>query len=157
MADGSHPFWADDFDLDLLKVVPEVAELLGPLSDRVLWTHGTVSKEGRLAHPSCWNGGPGFIAFFGSAPDRAAPPTCYVTTEPLVECTLLEAVRDAWVHSYAILLDRKRFWGGTPDLQAHFQTLLWHTRAWGNHGDPLAARNQVYASLDLARLALEPA
>jgi hypothetical protein len=46
-------FWSDDFDMDLLKVFPQVEGMLRD-PNIPLWTVGHES-HGRLNHPACWN------------------------------------------------------------------------------------------------------
>jgi hypothetical protein len=46
-------FWSDDFDMDLLRLVPEVPELLGDTGARTLYVRGGTS-HGRLNHPAAW-------------------------------------------------------------------------------------------------------
>jgi len=46
-------FWADDFDMDLLKVFPGISKLLHD-PERPLWTVGGTT-HGRLNHPAVWN------------------------------------------------------------------------------------------------------
>src|SRR4051812_12912554 len=97
------PFWSDTFDLDLLKAIPGVEELLGETADIPLFTHGHIAGADqpdafRLVHPACWHTTRGLAAFFGFK--DPAKPSAFYTSDPVVECTFLEALRDAWVHTY---------------------------------------------------------
>jgi hypothetical protein len=125
----SAPFWSDDFDMDLLKVLPETHAILGDAAHLVLYTHGH-QWEGRLNHPAVWND-PRFesIAFFGSRPEGFIDSGYYTGSHALVECTFLEAVRDAWPHHYALFVDRQYVWS-TVGLMATFDALMWHRRGW---------------------------
>lgn len=119
------PFWSDDFDVDLLKVIPDLSELLGEHRETTLFTHGHATF-GRLNHPACWNTHAGLAAFFGFT--DAAKPAAYHCDHPLVACTFEEAVRDCWVHDFVMIvenrmvLDGKRFWND-------FQPIMWHLRS----------------------------
>lgn len=53
---GPARFWADDFDMDLPRIIPRLDDVLGDTAGVRLWTHGHTS-HGRLNHPSVWNGG----------------------------------------------------------------------------------------------------
>jgi hypothetical protein len=66
------PFWSDDFDMDLPKVIPDAKAALGDVADLELVTHGHTT-HGRLNHPSCWNHSLGLVAWFGRR-DPMKPP-----------------------------------------------------------------------------------
>jgi hypothetical protein len=124
------PFWSDDFDMDLLKILPEVPELLGQLADVPLYVHGSVDpKNGRLHHPACYNGGFGFIAFFGLTATGFLPPG-YVAGREVVACTALEAIRDAWCHTYTIVLEGVTVFDAAGALRAELSALLGHRRGY---------------------------
>lgn len=131
MVSTMEPFWSDNFDSDLLKVVPRTVEALGPAADVQLWTHGRTTA-GRLNHPACWNDATGMIAFFGLAPDAIGKPDSYYAGngQELVECTFLEAVRDAWAHSYNIVVARTiiLYWGRPAQWHDLFEPLMYHIR-----------------------------
>jgi hypothetical protein len=122
------PFWSDDFDMDLLKVLPETPAILGELGDVLLYTHGH-ETHGRLNHPSVWNGDLGMLAFFGTAREGFTPGG-YVTDAPVVECTALEAFRDAWPHQYLIIVNGPHNGGHvwTPNVRL-FTRLMSHRRS----------------------------
>ncbi len=109
-------FWSDDFDMDLLKLFPDLPDRLGAMANVPMWTHGGVS-HGRLNMPSAWNGYKGLETFFGLRPESTGKPEGYSTTQLVVECTWLEVLRDAWPHTYRLIVDG--------------QWLVWDTsRAW---------------------------
>ncbi len=93
--------WCDRFDGDLYALVPQAREVLAPLAEVKLWTHGH-ETDGKLNHPSVWNHDRGFVAFFGLAA-QPPQPGFYYTGEPLVACTLEEAVRHLWAHGPVLL------------------------------------------------------
>jgi hypothetical protein len=133
------PFWSDTFDLDLLKVIPGVEELLGDTADVTLYTHGHIAEMDqpdacRLISPTCWNTTRGFAAFFGFREPRK--PSAFWTDDPIVECTFLEALRDAWVHTYVLMVEQRTIIV-MPRLALHFQRLLSHHRGWT---EPLEAQ-----------------
>jgi len=118
--------WCDDFDMDLLKILPGLAGWLGDAADIPMWTHGHESY-GRLNHPSVWNSHEGFIAFFGLAEGDTGKPGQYWTDSPVVECTWLEVLRDAWPHGYAILAADRILWNA-GQWQGAFQLLMFDLR-----------------------------
>lgn len=124
------PFWSDDFDMDLLKVFPDVPKMLRE-PDRVLWTVGHESF-GRLNHPvTCnsraflWLARPtlernehGWIDVRGC-----------VCNEPLVECTWMEWLRDAWSHHYSTVILPSHKVMPAADWPA-FERIMSNMRAW---------------------------
>lgn len=118
--------WCDDFDADLLKVVPGAAEALGAAADIRLWTHGN-ETNGKLNHPSVWGSDIGMIAFFGFSPAATGKPDGYYTDRPTIECTFLEAVRDCWVHTYGIVVHHQTVWRST---WGPFEVLMYDIRGW---------------------------
>lgn len=54
MIQARQTFWSDDFDMDLLKLWPNLRNELGSLADVKMWTVGGESL-GRLNHPTIWN------------------------------------------------------------------------------------------------------
>lgn len=119
-------FWSDDFDMDLLKLFPDLPDRLGPVADTPMWTHGGTS-HGRLNHPSVWNGHECMVAFFGLVPGQTGKPDEYYTTNPVVECTWLEALRDAWPHSLAIVVDGYVVWN-TGGMWPTFSKIMYDLR-----------------------------
>lgn len=126
------PFWSDNFDMDLPKVIPNAREIMGDLAEVPLWTTGGSATHGRLNHPEVWNGDTGFIAFFGLRPVGFRDPF-YVSTRPMIQCTAWEAFRDAWSHHYLMLVERKPIWN-TDELWPEFEAIMWLRRGWGQTG-----------------------
>ena len=127
--------WCDDFDMDLPKVVPEARQALGKIGDLEIATYGGVTG-GKLNHPSVWNHERGMIAFFGR-PGRIGKPAAYYTDKQPVPCTLWEALRDAWCHTYVILFEGVPIWDGEQAWRL-FERLMWHTRGWKKLPDATA-------------------
>lgn len=98
-----YPMWCDDFDMDLLKVLPEAEQLLAPLAGIRLYTtcHPTY---GRVNLPCSWNDRVNFCCFVGfiaeedGLPAEGPQPLGYVTDAPVVEATAEELFRDLWSH-----------------------------------------------------------
>ncbi|GGM53676.1 hypothetical protein ACFFX1_54745 [Dactylosporangium sucinum] len=101
-------FWADDFDADLLRVVPRAAGILVQVT-APLWTYGHTS-HGRLNHPSVWASQHGYVAYFGTDNTGTWKPGSFSSNGQLVQCTWTEAARDAWVHNYVIAVDYQPIW-----------------------------------------------
>lgn len=122
------PFWSDDFDMDLPKVIPAAMETIAPVADVKLWTHGGTT-DGRLNHPSVWPGLTSMLAFFSLRPSEMlrAP---YVSTKPVVECTFAEAIRDCWCHHYAFTVDGLMVWDTTHTWRNQFEPLMYDLRGW---------------------------
>lgn len=135
--------WCDDFDIDLYRAVPGAREVLAPVADVVLYTHGHVT-DGKLNHPSCWNHNLGTVAFFGFN-DPAKPPEFYVGNAPVVRCTFEEAVRDLWVHALVMIVEGVVVWDSSQAVQRRFDLLMGHMRGWRQ----LGAREVERAQLDV--------
>lgn len=119
-------FWSDDFDMDLPRVIPGAKQLLGEKADLELVTHGSTT-HGRLNHPCVWNQPLGSVAFFGRGMPHK-PVHCW-TSDPIVKCTLWEAIRDAWVHDVVIVFETTAIWDGGK-TRAEFDPLMSHLRKW---------------------------
>jgi hypothetical protein len=100
--------WCDTFDGDLLKLVPGAAEVLGEAAGVQLTTYSRLTG-GVINHPSVWNTHVGFASFFWTSPE-GRPDETWSTDAPEADCTFLEAVRDMWVHSAAIIVNRSVVW-----------------------------------------------
>ncbi|MGO8093174.1 hypothetical protein [Rhizobium leguminosarum] len=131
------PMWCDDFDMDLLKVIDGVEELLGDVAGLTLWTHGQPYK-GTINSPAMWNDDLGLVCFFGFA--NPAKPDFYATSAPAIKCTALEAFRDLWSHGSVMLVEGAPVWN-SQDLWPDFEKIMWSTRGWGGEWSP--SRNQV--------------
>lgn len=101
--------WCDSFDGDLLKLVPGAVEVLGETARVQLTTYCDRITDGAIDHPSVWNTHVGLAAFFWTAPE-GRPGATWSTSAPEVACTFGEAVRDMWVHSGAIVVNRQVVW-----------------------------------------------
>lgn len=123
-----HKFWSDDFDMDLLKVLPKTEPLLATV-ERPLYVHGGESF-GRLNHPTVWNSDGGFVSFFSFHPNVPNKPPSYWTSEQIRECTWEEAVRDWWPHQYLLTIDGKSILPGQDQIWPKFQTLMYALRGW---------------------------
>ena len=107
----THPkFWSDDFDMDLLKLFPNLPQMLGESAEVTLWTlcRGT---NGRINLPCCWNTYDGLAALVWlKKPNLVRDEHGWinvfgmVANEPEMECTWLELLRDQWPHSYGFNL-----------------------------------------------------
>ena len=124
------PFWSDDFDMDLLKLYPHLEQALGKDADTVLWTYGGVTN-GRLNHPTVWNGYNGMEAlFFTTKPtherkDGFVSINGMVTNNQLVECVTLELLRDQWSHTYTAIIDVCHI---DPLGWKTFEAMMYHVR-----------------------------
>lgn len=125
-------FWCDDFDADLYNVVPEARAVLAPVAEVKLFTRGHATN-GRLNHPTVWNHDLGFIAFF-SFGGEPRPSEAFYTTDPIVECTFAEAVRDAFVHGISMVLEKKVIFHAGA-LAQDYSALLYNHRGWRKDGD----------------------
>jgi hypothetical protein len=128
------PMWCDDFDADLPKVVPAARSALGNVGDMMLRTHAGVTANGVMSHPTVWHHDFGMVALFWPASQPTSKPAAYYTADPVVDLTLWEAIRDAWVHGYVIVLEDVVVFNG-EDAHEHFDTLMWHVRKWPGVSD----------------------
>jgi hypothetical protein len=136
--------WCDDFDADLLKVVPGAAEALGDTAAVRLLTYSRPTG-GKINCPSSWNG---VGALFWTAPEHK-PDACYYTDAPVTPCTFLEAVRDEWVHDSALVVNGALVWQAPVRLM---ERLMYDVRGWTvlTDGHRAEVRGHVLASLDAA-------
>lgn len=128
--------WCDSFDIDLYKAVPAAREVLAPVKDVVLFTHGHLTDE-KLNHPSCWHTDHGMAAFFAFRGEPA--PEGYWTDSPVVRCTFEEAVRDLWVHSLVMVVERRLVWDASK-LKFQFDRLMY---GWHKHENADVERAQL--------------
>ena len=127
-------FWSDTFDMDLLKVLPELEKRLADAVDIPLWTYGGTSY-GRLNHPSMWNGYHGMEAFFGTDNSGSWKPEGYWSHhDQVVACTWLEVLRDVWVHGCVVHVDGLKLWDSTLH-QSKFDALMYDLRGWRKLAD----------------------
>lgn len=139
------PFWSDELDIDLLKILPETEAVLGRAAEAILYTRGSTSR-GRLHHPVVWNAAHGSVAYFGTVRDRYPEPSGYVSTQEIVEATLLEALRSAWFQRWTMVLGGRQVW--TPF--ADFWAIIGYKRSEGWHCSPAAERDRILADLTAA-------
>ena len=125
-------FWADDLDMDLLKVFPGFAEELGETGRTAVWTLGHTSF-GRLNHPSVWHTHGAFLWLQRPQLERSSTGWTdvrgCVTDSPIVECTWLEWLRDCWVHQFDFVMLPVGGWF-VCFRQHKFDTIMWRTRGW---------------------------
>ena len=139
--------WCDGLDIDLYALVPSARQVLLPVADVALMTHGR-TQDGALDHPAVWNGPLGLMAYFGfDSPDK---PGSMYTDCPVVVCTFEEVIRDCWLHHYVIMMSRGRraIWQPDQVLPA-FDRLMAHVRGYGlcQEGDLVGYRTVVLDSL----------
>jgi len=147
-----HKFWSDDFDMDLLRVFPNLPMLLGATAAIELWTVGHESY-GRLNHPTCWDTPHGLTAFFWFQPPQLRRDAHgwfwldggYVGNDQALRATWLEALRDCWAHQYAISLEGRIVWDSQP-MWLDFERIMYVTRGWAT-GDISGNRNKVLRSI----------
>lgn len=117
----SLPFWSDELDIDLYRLVPEARDAIGEDANVTLYTYCDKKTHGRINHPALWGRGAWASCIVSTAselihkPERMAAPA-----EAVTECTFEELCRDAWLHHYSAILD------------AEFRLLLCHERRWFN-------------------------
>lgn len=139
--------WCDDFDMNLPTVIPGALQALGDLADVELFTHCNCGKDGVLNHPCLWNSDTTMLAFFGFRnPSKPAP---YFTTAPIVSCTAWEAFRDAWPHSFAMMIEGELIWDTFP-LRGQFHELMQHHRGYRYSKDPKAIERRVLSTIAAA-------
>jgi hypothetical protein len=136
--------WCDDFDADLLKVVPGAAEALGEAAGIRMWTYSSL-VGGKINCPSSWNTDFGSTAFFWTCPEGRPGPT-YWTEQRVAGCTLLEAIRDEWIHTSVVVVDHYVAW--RPPVR-DFEKLMYDVRGWRvlADGERETIREQVRSSL----------
>jgi hypothetical protein len=118
--------WCDDFDMDLPKIIPSARALFEDIADVTVMTHGH-ETHGALNHPTVWNHRLGMVSFFGFKDPQK--PVHFSTNDPIVTCTVWEAIRDLWCHSCTMILE------GQPvlnsfEMQADFHRLMADRRGW---------------------------
>jgi hypothetical protein len=125
-------FWSDDFDMDLLKLFPELPKMLGETAERALWTVGHTT-HGRLNHPACWNSHGAFA--WTHKPNLKRDPHGWfnvmgcVSDAEEIECTWLELLRDQWPHGYGfILLPQQSMF--VPPPRGEFEKIMYDLRGW---------------------------
>lgn len=136
-------FWGDEFDMDLLNLLPDLANApeVQTASAIHLWCYASIAERNGvkvMAHPSTWNG---FGVPYFSHP---LPPndnhamvnvdgTSLVTSEPSVCVSAWTAVRDTWSHNLRLMINWQ-VWTQPPLYHKVFQPLMHYTR--GNYSLP---------------------
>jgi hypothetical protein len=127
-------FWSDDFDMDLLKLWPDLPAQLGATGDLKLWTVGH-ETHGRLNHPAVWNSHGAFVWL--KQPNLQRDQHGWfnvhgcVDNAPEIECTWLELLRDQWSHHYNfILLPQMRRFEAPDRRNGLFDRIMYHSRGW---------------------------
>jgi hypothetical protein len=131
----------DDFDGDLLKLVPQTEQMEffhASKSHRLYVFGSTDQSRTKLVHPAVWNG-PGAL-FFTKPPEfvedspgwRHLANAC-VTNDPLLVVTLFDVIRDAWCHHYSAQLNYEPWFRhcGAAENNDTMMRLLSLRRGWG--------------------------
>lgn len=144
-----HPFWSDDFDLDLLRLFPRVEALLGAVAAQPLWT---LSREthGRINCPATWSAA-GCLIWL-EKPNLPRDKHGWfnwrglVGDSPEMECTWLELLRDNWIHQQPLcFVQGERTLGVLPRPSASlFTRIMYHVRGWRNDDRHEAALDQAW-------------
>lgn len=113
--------WCDNWDGDLLKLLPHLPEFLGEeMCNIELWTHSSLT-DGKINCPSSWNTDDGLAAFFSLNPEVPPVSQQMVTNHPLVRCTWLEVLRDEWAHHAIVMVHGYRV--HSPNTRLFWQAL----------------------------------
>jgi hypothetical protein len=133
------PFWSDDFDGDLYRLLPEVEEFVAPAAAIRMWTYSGLT-HGRINCPTAWHTARGLTSFFTLVEGRDPRPDrrYYVGTDEPVECTGEEFFRDLLSHGHIAVVDNVVVDFGR--LQASYFALLFHVRGHGNEQKATKAR-----------------
>ena len=138
--------WCDDFDADLLAVVPGAVTALGPAAQLELHTYNHRPTNGKINCPAAWHTDFGLAAFFSTRDRDPVPAHFYVGGLELVACTFLEVVRDEWVHGQAVVVNGHVVWEPPSDVM---YALMADLRGWTSleAADLAAKQSQVRMSL----------
>jgi hypothetical protein len=128
-------FWSDDFDMDLLKLWPDLPAKLGPTADIHLWTVGSTSYD-RLNHPTVWNTHGSFLWLEKPNLERDTVgwfrvQGCVSNAEE-IECTWLEWLRSWWPHHHGFLLEGILF---DASNDRYFESIMARVRGWRQQPD----------------------
>lgn len=130
---GYAPFWSDDFDMDLLKIFPDVPKMLRD-PDRVLWTVCSHPTYGRINCPSVWNGYGSLLWL--SKPNLPRDEHGWFNINGLVsncqevECTWLEWLRDMWAHGHTTVILPHKQPMPAIDYNGSFYPIMSDLRGW---------------------------
>ena len=139
------PMWCDDFDMDLLKLLPEVERLLAPCQGIRLYTTCNPTHV-RINLPSVWHQRGGLTCYVGflrpddPLPEKGPQPAYCMTFSPVVEATAEEMFRDLWCHNLVwvqvsspkmreLWRDSAQIWNAHA-LTGSFNILLYALRGW---------------------------
>ena len=141
----SDKFWSDDFDMDLPKLFPQLAQLLETTAEQKLWTIGH-RTHGRLNHPAVWNSHGAFV--WMEKPNLKRDEhgwlninSC-VSNEEEIECTWLELLRDQWPHGFPFILLPLRVHFPSPPYR-EFERIMYDLRGWHKYEDIQVSRDTV--------------
>lgn len=125
-------FWSDDFDMDLLKLFPNLPEMLGAMAEMTMWTVGHGSF-GRLNHPTVWNTHGAYLWL--AKPNLPRNEHGWyrvngcVSDSPEIECTWLEWLRDWWSHHYGFIVKPSGDYFPPMPVE-RFDTIMYDLRGW---------------------------
>lgn len=140
--------WCDDYGLDLLKLVPGASAALAPVVAVELVTHGRVTG-GALDGAAFWTVDGRRTAFFGlSGPSK---PSHLDTSLPVVRCSAVQAIRDAWGNFYDLWVDGSLVFA-PAEMGTEFQVLFERARGWktASPNDAIAAWRAVLVRIKCA-------
>lgn len=127
------PFWSDDFDMDLLKIFPDVPKMLRD-PERKLWTVCENTTLGRINCPVMWNG-PGSLLWL-EKPNLIRDKDGWFNVHGLVssaeevECTWLEWLRDLWAHAHPAVILPVHLSLPCIDYNGSFYPIMSDLRGW---------------------------
>lgn len=134
------PFWSDDFDMDLPKILPDVCDAIRAVEGHsiLVYCYCTALTRGRINCPTAWNSHTGPVThFWTDKPNHPrneygwatfGPGNC-TTNDQLATATWLEVVRDEWVHQSDVVVDGKLIWRPS-ELDREFNRLMYDLRDW---------------------------
>lgn len=145
-------FWSEDFDMDLLKILPGLRDDISFIAGCPLYTFGSLSREGMFSHPAVWNSDVGMSAlFFVDEPQLIRDEHGWVsiggcvTDDPVCEITALDAIRDCWCHNYTLHLEGRRVIASSLRFyNSHFYPLMAFRRGWKEVPDHDRIVNDVH-------------
>lgn len=102
--------WCDNFDADLLKFIPDLADVLAPLAGLQLSTYCHTMTDGAINHPSAWNRSDGRYESYFWTGDAPVHPPILSTRAPVRPCSWTEVARDEWVHGCIVIVNNQEIW-----------------------------------------------
>jgi hypothetical protein len=145
------PLWSDDFDMDLLKLFPEMraVPIVAEADKLLVYTYGSQSRDKKVfSHPSTWNG-VGSL-YFTEPPEFLRDdksgfvclPNGYVTNDALCCISAFDAIRDTWCHDLNLMLNWEP-WIPEPDYHNVFSSIMSHVRNWSHEKNIHQLMNQA--------------